>query len=329
MKKTILTTLGVLFMAVLAFAQDTNDTFKPGGSAFMKIFTDFRSTSSNGSTASAFEVTRAYFGYGYNFSRNFSGKVNFDIGDPGVGGLQMTAYLKNAFFEYKAKGFTVDFGLITTSQFSTQEGFWENRYIQKTFQDYYGFNSSADLGLGVAYQFTKFLKADVSVYNGEGYKKIQADSTFQTAIGLTLTPAKGLVARGIVDFMSRNGVTQSTVTGFIGYKADKFSVGGEYNSQQNHGLIDSHNFYGPSVWANVYAAKNFKILARYDDLSSNKINGAANSWNHSKDGSRLIAGVEFVPVKGINLSPNYQGFFPADSSKPKSSSFMLNCQIAF
>lgn len=322
-KKTVLTTLGVLFMAVLAFAQDAKETFKPGGSAFMQIYTDFRSTSSNGASASAFEINRAYFGYGYNFSPNFSGKVNLDVGNPGVGGLQMTAYLKNAFLQYKAKGLTADFGLIGTAEFNVQEGFWGNRYVQKTFQDYNGFNPSADLGIGVGYQFAKFIKADLAVYNGEGYKKVQADSTFKTLIGVTLTPAKGFIARGSYDFMTKNNVTQSTVSGFVGYKADKFSLAAEYNSQQNQKNVDSHTVYGPSIWASVTPAKNFKIYARYDDLSSK------NDWNKSKDGSLLIAGLEYAPVKGIKLSPNFQGWNPADSSKPNSSSLMLNCEIKF
>ncbi len=316
-------------MAVLAIAQDTKDTFKPGGRASVKIFTDFRSTSSNGSTASAFEITRAYFGYGYNFSPNFSGKVNFDVGDPGVGGLQMTAYLKNAFLQYSAKGFTVNFGLISTTQYGTQEDFWGNRYVQKTFQDMNGLNPSADLGLGFAYKFAKVAKVDLSFYNGEGYKKVQADSSFQTALGLTLTPVKGLVVRGSADFMSKKNVTQSTTSAFVGYSASMFSLAFEYNSQKNHKMIDSENLSGPSIYGSFSPAKKVKIYARYDKLSSNTLSGKTTDWNLSKDGSLLIAGLEYAPVKGIKLSPNFQGWNPADSSKPNSSSLMLNCEIKF
>lgn len=329
MKKTILTALAVFSLAVVAMAQEPKDTFTPGGSASMKIFTDFRSTFYDGKTASAFEVTRAYFGYGYNFSKEFSGKVNFDVGDPGVGGLQMTAYLKNAFLQYSAKGFTANFGLISTTQFGTQEDFWANRYVQKTFQDLNGINPSADLGLGLAYKFAKFVKVDVSFYNGEGYKKLQSDSAFQTALGLTLTPIKGLTVRGSYDFMSKKSVTQANTCAFIGYSATKFSLAFEYNDQKNHKMVKSNDLSGPSVYGSFSPTSKVKLYARYDKLSSNTLAGKTTAWNLGKDGSLIIAGLEYAPVKGVKLSPNFQGWNPADSSKKSSSSAMLSCEIKF
>ncbi len=329
MKKTILTVFTVFCLAVLAMAQEPKDTFTPGGSASVKIFTDFRSTTTGGKTASAFEITRAYFGYGYNFSKEFSGKITFDVGDPGVGGLQMTAYLKNASLQYSAKGFTANFGLISTTQFGVQEDFWANRYVQKTFQDMNGINPSADLGLGLAYKFAKYVQVDVSFYNGEGYKKLQSDSAFQTALGLTLTPVKGLIVRGSTDFMSKKSVTQSNTSAFVGYSASKFSLAFEYNHQKNQKMVNSHDVSGPSVYGSFSPVKKVKIYARYDKLSSNTLAGKTTAWNLSKDGSLIIAGLEYAPVKGVKLSPNFQGWNPADSSKPNSSSLMLNCEIKF
>ena len=329
MKKTVLTFLAVFCMAAFTMAQDATDTFTPSGSASAKIFTDYRSTFSDGKTASAFEISRAYFGYGYNFSKEFSGKITFDVGDPGVGALQMTAYLKNASLQYSIKGFTANFGLISTTQFSAQEDFWANRYVQKTFQDYFGFNSSADLGLGLAYKFNKFVKVDLSFYNGEGYKKVQADSTFQTAIGLTLTPVKGLTIRGSYDTMKKKGIDQSTISAFAGYSADMFSLAFEYNTQNNHKMVNDNNFGGPSVYGSISPIKKVKIYARYDDLSSNTLAGKTADWNLSKDGTMLIAGIEYAPVKGVKLSPNFQGWTPADKTKKTSSAAMLNCEIKF
>ena len=37
----------------------------------------------------AFELTRAFIGYEYFFSRNISSKINIDLADPGVGELKM------------------------------------------------------------------------------------------------------------------------------------------------------------------------------------------------------------------------------------------------
>ena len=82
-------------------------------------------------------------------------------------------YVKNAQITWKQNGWTLNAGLITTTQFKVQEDFWGKRYVMKSFQDEYKFGSSADLGVSVAYKFNKVVSADVIVANGEGYKKVQ------------------------------------------------------------------------------------------------------------------------------------------------------------
>ena len=48
----------------------------------------------------------------------------------------------------------MQFGLIDLYQFKTTEEFWSHRYVYKTFQDQHKMGSSADLGVGVKYNFT-------------------------------------------------------------------------------------------------------------------------------------------------------------------------------
>jgi len=97
-----------------------------------------------------------------------------------------TAFLKNAYAEYSHGMVKADLGLIGTTMFSLQESVWGKRYLYKSFQDQYGFQSSADLGAKVNLQFIPELSLDLAVFNGEGYKKVQADSTMQFSIGLTV-----------------------------------------------------------------------------------------------------------------------------------------------
>ena len=42
----------------------------------------------------------------------------------------------------------------------------------------------------------------------------------------------------------------------------------------------------------------------------------------------MIIGIEFVPVKGLKISPNYQGWLPADGS-PTVNGAYLSCEISF
>ena len=312
-----------------SFAQNEKESFKPSGKVFVRVFSNFNTTITNGKTASAFVLDRAYLGYDFNLSENFSGKVNFDIGNPGNGSsLEMTAFIKNAYLKYTLDKFSVSFGMIPTTQFELQERVWGYRYIEKSFQDDYKIGSSADLGISASYTFTNWLSADVIAINGEGYKKIQADNKFKTGLGLTLTPIKGLTARGYFDVMGKDS-TQSTLVGFLGYEFAKGAIGAEYNLQNNFGYGKGKDLSGTSVYATVIPFKNIKLFGRYDYVTSTKLIGKTDNWNLSKDGSLIIAGIEFQPVKGVRISPNYRLWTPADKQKSPVNSFFISCDIKF
>lgn len=327
MKRIGVTTLVVFCMTLVGLAQ-TTDEFKPGGRPTMRIFSNYHSTFSDGETASAFELTRVYLGYQHQFSKELFGAAVLDVGNPGVGSLQMTAYVKNAFMRYRKNGLDVNFGLIATNQFKIQEDNWGYRYHEKSLQDEFGFNSSADLGVSVAYQFSEVISADAIVANGEGYKKLQNDSVFRTGFGVTLNPVKKLTGRVYYDFSSKEH-TQSSLATFIGYEADQFRLGAEYNKQFNWRFQEDQDWSGVSFYATYHLAKKVKLFARYDKLYSNTLVGETEAWNLSNDGQVFIAGLEFAPVKGVKLAPRYKGWSPDDAGQPISSSLYLNCEIRF
>jgi len=329
MKKVIALFVSICFITIATFGQNEKESFKPSGKVFMRVFSNFHSTITDGTSASAFELDRAYLGYDFNLSENFSGKVNIDIGNPGNGSaFEMTAYIKNAYLTYTKDKFSVSFGMIGTTQFEAQEKSWGNRYVEKSFQDAYKLGSSADLGIRASYNFTNWLSANLIVVNGEGYKKLQSDKNFKSGLGLTLVPVKNLTAFAYYDIMGKNE-TQSTLATFLGYDFGKASIGAEYNLQENVGYTANKSLSGASVYAAVLPFKNFKVFGRYDYLTSNTLTGETNNWNLSKDGNLIIAGVEFQPVKGVKISPNYRLWNPADGSKKPTSSFYISCDIKF
>ncbi len=325
MKKLAVTLMVVFGITFLAMSQENKEAFKPNGKPILRVFNNFHSTFSDGNSLSAFEVTRVYLGYEHHFNEDFSGTVVFDVADPAVGKLQMTAFVKNAFMNYKHENISVDFGIIPTTQFKVQESFWGYRYLAKVFQDEYGLAPSADLGTSFTYKFNDNISADLAVTNGEGYKNLQSDNIFKTAFGVTVNPVKSLTLRGMVDMMN----TQNTYAGFVGYKAGSFSLAAEYNYQTNHGMVSGRDFYGPSFYGTYKISKKANFFARFDDLQSNTLSGQTANWNDAKDGKFFLAGFEYSPVSGIKLSPNYRGWSPAQSSQAFTSTLMLNCEIKF
>jgi hypothetical protein len=325
MKRTSVFLLFISVFTQMAQGQVT-DKFKPGGKPFMRIYSNFHTTFSDGESVSAFELTRVYLGYEHEFSENFSALANIDIANPGVGGLEMTAFIKNALIRYHTNDLTVLFGLIPTTQFKLQENFWGYRYIGKSFQDAYKFNSSADLGISLNYEVTDFLSTDLIIANGEGYKKLEADSVLRTGFGITLEPTSKLTGRVYYDFSSKEA-TLSSLAFFAGYSSDRFSLGAEYNKQTNHRFQEDHDLYGASFYSTFHASKKIKLFARYDQLLSNTVPGAEADWNLQNDGELYLIGVEYEPLKGVKLAPNFQGWNPAATGEPFSSSIFLNCEI--
>jgi len=333
MKKILICAITMIFISLSISAQGMQDSFKPNGKPIVTVFSDFTNTTSNGTSNNAFELSRAYLGYGYNFSQDFSGKIVFDIANTaGLNPSAFTAFLKNAYAEYSHGMVKADLGLIGTTMFSLQESVWGKRYLYKSFQDQYGFQSSADLGAKVNLQFIPELSLDLAVFNGEGYKKVQADSTMQFSIGLTAQPIKNVYARVYYDYMNKQSyatskVAQSSFNVFVGYKSDIATIAAEYNSQMGNKNTADHNWSGLSVYGTLPFAKQFTAIARFDDLMSSKVGAATTGWDTASDGQVYMAGIEFAPVKGIQITPNFR--YSSLTSGTTSSSINLNLGMNF
>ena len=327
MKSLKLTLIILTFFTSTLFAQtkDSGSEFKAFGKPFVKIFTNYHNSFSDGKNANVFEITRAYFGYEYNFSKDFSGKLTLDVGNPGTGSLQQTMFLKTAYLQYKKDGFSVGLGLLGLVQFKEQEENWGYRYIYKSFQDEYKYNSSADLGMIVAYDFSDKFSMDFSLTNGEGYKTVVVDSVLRTGFGATIKPVKDFMFRAYYDFIKKQGVSQQSIALFAGYTGKNLSLGAEYNRFLNAKNATDKNLNGYSFYTTYTTKNKSKIFARYDLVNSNELAGS--NWNLNKDGSLIILGYEFSPVKGVKIAPNYQGWNPKDDAKKFASAFYLNLEI--
>ncbi|MBK6282184.1 MAG: hypothetical protein IPF54_05525 [Draconibacterium sp.] len=328
MKKPFLLWLLVSSIFTVAFGQKESEDFKPHGKPLALIFTNFNTAFTDGETHPNFEITRAYLGYEYNLSKEFYAKIILDVGDPKVGGLQMTAYLKNAYVEYSKNNLTASFGMISTTQFKVSEKIWGLRYIEKSFQDAYKFNSSADLGFNIDYQFADFISADFSVFNGEGYKLLQNDDYVRPGVGITVNPVKKITARLFADTMG-DTVKQQSLATFLAYKDKKLVLAAEYNYQTNYSMKDGQDIYGTSFYATYSPNNKILLFGRFDDLKSKALKGKSVPWQLSKDGRLIMAGIEFNPVKGVKVAPNFRYWSPADNTMPGTSYAYLNLELKF
>jgi hypothetical protein len=323
--------IGITSNAILA---QEKEEFKPSGSPQAKIFFNFHHDLDE---TSAFEIQRAYLGYKYNMSENFSGSILLDVGtsDVNIGdslkgkttNSDYNAFLKNAFILYKKGKISIDAGLIGLKQLSLQESYWGHRYVYKSFLDYSKMGTTADLGASVEYKIVDMLSIDYTIRNGEGFKLIQSDNAYRNSLGWTLSPVKGLSIRGVYDYIEKSEA-QITIAHFVGYKNDKISLGGEYNYQINSDYKKDQTLTGISVYGSYNINTLFQVFGRFDNMKSVKVNNAADNWNIKNDGSLIIAGLQYKPVKNLDIAINYQGWL-ADKSGGDKNFVYVNLQISF
>ncbi|TAJ12694.1 porin [Marinilabiliaceae bacterium JC017] len=328
--KKILWGLVYLFASsLITTAQETE--FKPHGKVNGKIFANFNSTLSGPNPSTGFEVQRAYFGYKYQLSPEFSAAVKLDIGspenDPNYELLKRYAYFKTAALYYKKDKLKIGFGLMDTYQFKNQEKLWGKRYIYRSFQDAYGFGQSADIGMNIQYTLGMFT-FDAGFYNGEGYKTLQKDDSFLGTFGVTVKPVDFLKFRVYGDMQSKDA-GQETIGAFAGLELDRFNLGAEYNYKHNYKFHEDQNRFGFSVYGDYEVTDKWHLFGRYDKIDSNILDGQETPWNLAKDGSAIIGGIEYSPIKNVHCAVNYQDWYPAATNIDNHSAIYLNVEVVF
>lgn len=336
--KTKKTTIAILaFVSVLSYAQTDStklkvENFVPSGAPIGKVFFNFHSTFDERTDKSAFELKRAYLGYSYNISENLSAKVLFDAGKSDVAidlndstnvksstSLAYTAFVKNAQLSYSNDFVKVSLGMIGNPQYKAAEKLWGRRYIAKNVQDIHKFTVSADLGVSAEFKLHKIITVDVTVRNGEGYKKMESDDIYTSAIGFHLKPVKGLTIRGFYDHAAGEN-TQYSLMHFVGYKHKIFAVGVEQIVQNNFKYIKDNNHSAVSAFGSIKVYKNVEVFGRYDSYTMKE--------DESVNENVIITGIQYSPIKNILIALNYQGASFKESSDNTNAVF-VNFQYAF
>ena len=322
---TALLLSGLSFSALMS-AQEA-EAFKPGGKPEVRIFTSLNSAFTDGENHTKFDLTRAYLGYNYNFTKNLSGRIVYDAANPTVGKLQFTGMLKFAYLKYQTDKWTISGGMIALPEYDFGDKKWGYRYVFKTAHEGYGFGPAADLGLSVGYKIAPWLSAEVTLMNGEGYKVNEADSTLKKAAGITIIPVKNLSLRCYYDDMGTNSERQQTVEFIAAYENKGYVISAVYNYQKNNNMMAGHDYQVLSFNGNIPVKDKIKIFGRFDYLYSETVENEEDPWNQAKDGRLYLIGIDIALAPGIHISPNYQGWQPAGTDMPFISRFSLSLDL--
>lgn len=302
-----------LIVPLFTFSQMTENEDK--GQPHFKVFWNYNyDFSDDVQQNSAFELKRVYLGYKYKFDEKISAKITYDIGKNDAGS-NYTAFVKIAQLDYKLSSkVKLSMGMIGGKQFNDQEKVWGYRYIYKTLQDENKFGSSADLGVNAEIKLSDKLTTNIFALNGEGYKNLQDfDGNQRVGLNLIYAVSDSVNLKFYYDTQeSANSESLNNIGVFAGYKSENYRIGAEYNKMENGTTyktpIDNHNLNGISIYNRYSVNDKYEIFARYDQISSNVVDGATTSWNYDDDGSLIIIGTQYKANDGVKFSLNGRSF---------------------
>lgn len=303
------------------------------GKAIAEIFTDFHYNLNDTSKTTGFGLNRAYLGYRYQPEGNFYGTLILNIGSPDDLSADAThrryAYFREASMSYSKDNLNVSFGITSTRLFDFQQKFWGKRYVANTYQSNNGYGYVADLGLVVDYKFNDFVTADFTLMNGEGYSELQLDNILKTSMGFIIKPIKQIAIRLYGDVNKPHGILQYTLIGFVGFKNELITLGGEASYKTNLDLNEGHDAWGISATGGIIIFKKAEIFARYDYSTSVILPGDILQWHHKIDGSFAVYGLQYTFSQNVKLALSYQGSNAYDSGTKNSNAIYVNGLFKF
>jgi hypothetical protein len=329
MKKLPYVLVVSLIICRAAYAQTTESSGKP----IAEIFTDFHFNLIDTAKHTGFDLNRAYLGYQFFPGGNLSAKIIVNAGYPDDLAAGSTsrryAFFREASLAWSNDKLTVTMGMTGTRIFEFQQKFWGKRYVANTYQSINGYGFVADLGVAVDYKINTIFKADMTLMNGEGYSFLQSDDNLKASLGMTITPTENIAIRIYGDIQKQKELWQPVAIGFIGFKNEHLTIGGEVSYKSNIDLNKGHHAWGVSATGGINLTEKIEVFGRYDYSSSVTLTGDLLPWNYLKDGSFAIAGAQYAVSPDIKFAVNYQGTFPNTASSMITDLIYLNALFRF
>lgn len=327
----------MLLLCMNLFSQEKS-IFKSSGQIHAKVFWNYSYDMTKGEDReSGFNLKRAYLGYKYNFSEDFSSEITLDASHDGSA---YSVFVKKAQLNWKFNHkINISLGVLGLDHFSDQEKYFSYRYIMKSFCDEYKFSPSADLGVKLKYTVNKQLATTIFILNGEGNKRLQDDDGRQK-IGASVVykNEKGFISKLYYDYtpvsLDEENIDITTFSAFVGYRfTDKLKLGLEYNKLFNAEKFmlaaKNKNRYGVSIYSTYVFNDDIEVFGRLDLLASNKLSNSEISWNRDEDGKSILLGCQYAPVKGVKMALNYQSFIYKTSLNNNVKKILMNLEFKF
>ena len=282
----------------------------------------------------AFTFRRIYFTFENNLTENIKIRFRLESASNKFGEAEkINPFVKHAYLEWSnlIPNHKLYLGIAETNGFKNTEAYWGYRSVEKTIMGLNKISSSADFGLAIKGDLGGIVHHWLTIFNGTGYESAEVDRFKKIGYAFWLTPVRGLMLEGYIDYEKQDPNTgtftgakdyyhssgYTTIKGFVGYTAARFTLGVEGFSRKNKGSgsIDAVGTSktdvvkrGISIFGSwITPIPKLKVFARYDVYDPNIEDGVwvSDTMNGTDDDfSLIIAGLDYIPMANLHIMPN-------------------------
>lgn len=221
--------------------------------------------------ANEFDLDRLYLTARSKLGKGFSTRVTTDVGrTESADDTKLRPFLKYAYLQSKLnESYSLRFGASNTAWCGQYDGFWDHRFLAKSFADSNKLLSTSDLGVqALGEHMGGLLSWQAGVINGDGYGAPETSSTKAVQARLTVDPLSSAqqLKLPISAFISQDILVASeeqgtqTLAASVGLQSDRLLVWTEVLTQQ----AGESAAAGASASAIAPVADLAKLIVRYD-----------------------------------------------------------------
>jgi len=279
-----------------------------------KAFLGFTQNDKAGTKTIGGNVDRFYLQAEY-YTGIWKARITTDVNhESALTGKKDNIFLKYAFLEgHFSDAVQLRLGLSHTPWIDYEQGLWKHRFVSKTTVDHFGFDSSADAGIGLKGKLADgMVNYWVTATNGSGYGDPAQTGALDFNSRVSFAPIEGLD----VSLQYRSGYkgkkTDSTVNIadkdvmtqlMASYGTDMFRIGANTIKVSNLKTLTGDDRSANALWGWTKFNNEFGAFAKVEQM---KYTGTASNGDKT---DHTVVGVDYFADKNVTLT------FAYDTSK--------------
>jgi hypothetical protein len=254
-----------------------------------------------------FQLRRLHLFYDYIISENFSTRFQLEGNNKSLepGGRQ-GLYVKTVYGEWKNIFPTSSLlvGLVPTPTWSSVEGTWGYRSIEKTITDFRGIGIGSDMGILLrgAISFASPINYAVMIGNGNAQKPENNKYKKYYAM-VNGRPIQNISVEAYMDYEpvadNKDRITWKT---FFSYQENSLMMGAEIMEQvqkKQDTLCTEYVPFGISLFSWYQVSDHWKLYGRIDYYDPNRLSSNTGFYEYF-----ISLGFDYMPINNIHFMPN-------------------------